>query len=53
MHALMLASQQEALAEDLLGLGVVLVLMLMLMLMLMCVCPILHCMTEAVLRDRH
>ncbi len=51
MHALMLASQQEALAEDLLGLGVVLVLMLMLM--LMCVCPILHCMTEAVLRDRH
>jgi len=51
MHALMLASQQEALAEDLLGLGVVL--MLMLMLMLMCVCPILHCMTEAVLRDRH
>jgi len=48
---LMLASQQEALAEDLLGLGVVLVLMLMLM--LMCVCPILHCMTEAVLRDRH
>jgi len=49
MHALMLASQQEALAEDLLGLGVV----LMLMLMLMCVCPILHCMTEAVLRDRH
>ncbi len=40
-------AMREALAEDLLGLGVVL------MLMLMCVCPILHRMTVAVLRDMH
>ena len=38
-------AMREALAEDLLGLGMVL--------MLVCVCPTLHCTTVAVLRDRH
>ena len=38
-------AMREALAEDLLGLGMVLT--------LVCVCPILHRTTVVVLRDRH